>query len=635
MFWSVGAAWGLATGLLVLRARHSLSAIAGAALGCAWLGVLVGSKWQFRLESMSLIDALSIAPGDLFSGGRRLDLGLLTGFALAGLWCLATRAPWRAVGDALAVAASIFIPIGRLGCLAFGCCMGATCHGWAAGFCPRYPPGSEAYLQQLRGELIPMSATASLPAHPLPVYFAIASLLTLSVLLWMLHQGAPPGSLLAAFWILRPAAKLALEPLRANPSPSPLMIGIPLAALATTLAVLAGLAMRRLALRRMRGAIAGLAVTAVLALGSTSVSRAADTPPSLSQEWLSALQEYARDPVHNRRALHRLRRERQENLPPVALLALADSRLRSGNRRAAARLFEQVLARGPGEPWAGWAELGLGWIALAEDDSVRARQRFERVAAGSAPSRGVASLAIGLIDLDDGMTEAAMERLDGLANDSEAPPSLRQAAALGVAYTWYWAGGYREAVDAFGRASLVVPGGRLWDDGRYGAAIARWHAGEREPALVELRALGRMPSPAAPDDGFATEALDLEPGAVIRAGLARYRRLPFRTPEDQVVSLLDRDGPALAREELRRRGEEVETPPPAIRRARRGRRHTVQATPARELEVAHAHPGGGLPALESRPWLIALVVVLGCAAAALLWRGHQARVTRRDASPGP
>jgi phosphatidylglycerol:prolipoprotein diacylglycerol transferase len=209
---------------------------------------MIGSKWQFRLESMPLGEALAFPLSEWRSGGHRIDLGLVLGVLLASGWCLAARIPWRPAADALAVAASALIPVGRVGCMLFGCCMGVPC-GHGAPFCLRFPPGSEAYNQQVRDGLIPLSAAMSLPAHPLPAYFAAASLLTLGVLVWLLRRGAPAGSLFLAFCILRPAAKLALEPLRAVPSPSPLMTAIPAVVLSGALSTVAVLLVGRLARR--------------------------------------------------------------------------------------------------------------------------------------------------------------------------------------------------------------------------------------------------------------------------------------------------------------------------------------------------------------------------------------------------
>ena len=610
-FWSAGAALGGVAGLTVLRARRAEWYYGGAALLFAWVGIIVGSKWQFRLESLSVRDALVFPLGELVSGGRRLDLGLFVGFTLALLWCLLTRTPVRPVGDALAVAASVLIPVGRLGCLAFGCCMGVVCGPALARFCPRYPAGSEAHLQQLRAGLISLEATASLPAHPLPLYFGAVSLLTLGVLVWMLRRGAPPGSLLLAFLVLRPSAKLALEPLRANPSPSPLMIDIPLAMLVCALVVIAGVAVRRIAGARARRALAaGLLIVAVA--GRATPANATETPP-LPQEWLTALQDYAKDPVHNRRALRRFRHEPGASLPPVLLLAMADARLRGGNTRAAARLFDEVLSRDPGEPWAKWADLGLGWVALSEGEPLRARARFEHAADGGAPSSAVASLAVALIDLDDERDEAALERFEGLAADARVPPAVRQAAALGVAHVWLRAGGYPEAAEAFDRAAGMIPGGRLWDDARFGAAVARRDAGEREEGLAALRALGRMPSPGTPTDRLARTRLDFRRGALLQAGLERYRRLPFRVPEEQIVSLLDRDGPALARAELRLLGEVVETP-------RRPRRLVRRRDHVRSAAGSASRPLDGVAEPARVVWLVPVVAALVALAVRIWWR---------------
>lgn len=93
-------------GMLVLRTRGSLGWLTIAALLLAWGGLAAGSTWQPRLEFLPVGAALEVGPSVLLAHGRRLPLGLLTGAVLAGLWCVVVRAPWRATGDALAVAAS-------------------------------------------------------------------------------------------------------------------------------------------------------------------------------------------------------------------------------------------------------------------------------------------------------------------------------------------------------------------------------------------------------------------------------------------------------------------------------------------------------------------------------------------------
>ena len=225
--WAAGYFAGFLAGLLMLRARRALTPATVGALVVAVVGCAVGAKWQYRfertpLEFHALVGALLVSPRELFAAGNHLPLGLLTGVVAAGLWCALFRAPWRETGDALAVWASVLIPLGRLGCLANGCCMGRACGRFAL-FCWRHAPDTEAYNAQVREQLIPFDAPLSLPTHPLPLYFAMASLATLGVLLWLFRRGAPAGCLLAAFCILRPAAKLALEPLRAEPETSMLM----------------------------------------------------------------------------------------------------------------------------------------------------------------------------------------------------------------------------------------------------------------------------------------------------------------------------------------------------------------------------------------------------------------------------
>ena len=122
--WGAGSLFGFIAAVLMLRARRVLSPVTVGALLIALVGCAFGAHWQQRLEYYPHLDALRMSPRELFDPGLRLPLGLVTGAVLAGLWCALFRAPWRKTGDALAVGASVLIPIGRIGCITAGCCMG-------------------------------------------------------------------------------------------------------------------------------------------------------------------------------------------------------------------------------------------------------------------------------------------------------------------------------------------------------------------------------------------------------------------------------------------------------------------------------------------------------------------------------
>lgn len=238
--WAFGLYVGGLAGLWVLRVRNALSFRAVVALLCGVLGFLVGIKLQFRLETMPFTEAITISPRVLTEPGARMPLGLwfgvLTILAVAAL----LRAGWREVGDASAVVFSVTIPFGRVACMLAGCCFGTVCSTWLSPLCVTYARGTAPFAHQVTSGQINPVAEATLPLHPLPLYFAAASIVTLAILVWQLRRGAEPGTLLATFAILRPAAKLALEPLRAEGRPGPLMVLAPATAIviATTALVI-------------------------------------------------------------------------------------------------------------------------------------------------------------------------------------------------------------------------------------------------------------------------------------------------------------------------------------------------------------------------------------------------------------
>jgi len=297
-----------------------------------------------------------------------------------------------------------------------------------------------------------------------------------------------------------------------------------------------------------------LAGTLALGLGLAGArGAAADDAPAVvvtrhvptAEQALSA---YAQNPLQNRRGLRQLEHDGTDTLPPVVLLAMGDARLRSGQRRAASRLFEAVLARDLGEPFESWARLGLGWNALRAGDVDAARPYLEEIAAAGTATSGLAKLLVALIDAGDG-TRAAVETFDQVAADPSVSSDLREVGRLGGAYARYWAGDFRSATPAFEAVVRDYPASKLRDDAQYGAAWSRVRAGERAAGEAALRSLASD----APKHGPAVseELVNLDPRALVRAGFGRYRRGPLRPPEDQMVELLDGDGRAMARAALR------------------------------------------------------------------------------------
>ncbi len=546
LFWTLGCAAGFLAAIFVLRRRRALTAATVFTVALAWLFLFIGSKWHSRLEHLPWTQALLVSPAELFAPGRRLPLGLLSSGTAAALACMALRLPWRDVGDALAVFWSVLIPIGRMGCMVYGCCLGTLCPPWLRSLGWRYGPGSEAFHLQLGGGHIPATSTLSRPVHPLPLYFALASLGTLAVLFWLLRRAAPPGMLLLTFCLLRPTTKLALEPLRAEPALPWLMIGIPAATLAVATAVAVPLLFRRVRIARGRRLATATLLPLVMLASSAPLAHAGEAP------WTDSVQRYAQNPLRNRRLLRRLGREGRDDHPPVVFLALADARLRSGSFSAAERLFARVTAATAEEPFATWALLGRAWAGLLAGGTP------ESVVVTATP---VAAIMRGLVAHRSDEAERSFARVTA---DSHASSGLRAAAHLAHAYARYWA---REddakTIVAFDDA-VAAADGSLVDDARYGAARARLRAGDVSGALPILHDLATWhmngrPGPAS----TALVALDRE--AVLRAGFVRYRRGAVRAPEDQLHVMLDGDGAALARAALRELGETVSEPRAAAR----------------------------------------------------------------------
>jgi len=218
--WTVAAAlWAAASGGALARRRGArggdrpgLGAIA-AVLACALAATLLGARLHSLIgDSASADDGRGVAR--LFGAGFRIGGGLVA--AAATLALLAPRLlgrPWHAadVLDAVSPPAGLAIAIGRLGCLAEGCCFGRpTALPWAIS----YPAGSQPFWNHVALGLVAQADARSAAVHPLPLYLGGAAVIA-ALLGWQAtRNGAPRGSATLVFALASSLLRLAVEPLR-------------------------------------------------------------------------------------------------------------------------------------------------------------------------------------------------------------------------------------------------------------------------------------------------------------------------------------------------------------------------------------------------------------------------------------
>ncbi len=192
-------------------------------VGAALIG-LVGAKLDSLLERGSVEPLL----WELRNGYRYP--GAVIGLAVAGPFLVRVRgmgASVLAFGDIVAPAAGVALAVVRIGCFLAGCCHGTLSEAWwAVGF----PPRSFAWMAQVSAGLIRADAPASLPVHPLQLYFALWSFGLGVFLLRFAPRRTYEGQVLLAYLALDNLMKFLLESLREPSAPhlrwSSLAIGL-------------------------------------------------------------------------------------------------------------------------------------------------------------------------------------------------------------------------------------------------------------------------------------------------------------------------------------------------------------------------------------------------------------------------
>lgn len=300
------------------------------------------------------------------------------------------------------------------------------------------------------------------------------------------------------------------------------------------------------------------------------------------QRWQTTLPRYAADPAGNRAEVLALGRDGTDGLPPVFGIVLADAHLRAGHLRTAGRLFDEVLAANPGEPWAGFAALGRGWTATRRGDLETARSAFDDASAAPGETGLLGDLMTGMVDAADGAVAQASERFARVVDAPLASEHLQIAALMADGYARFWSGDDAGARAAFERVTERAPQGGVADDARYAAALAQWRQGDRAGAEAALRTLAAERG--RDQDRSSAGVANLDPRSIIRAGAKRYRRLPLGAPSKQLLGTLDLDAPSAARASLRRL-EAGAAPPAPIQDRRRNREGVRTAAPSGRVDT--------------------------------------------------
>jgi phosphatidylglycerol:prolipoprotein diacylglycerol transferase len=150
----------------------------------------------------------------------RVDQGGLVyygGFIGAGvaLAILARRLKepfWRLL-DFVITSVPLAHMLGRVGCFINGCCYG-TVHRSAPSV--RYPFDSLAWHAHRARGLVGPAATESLPVHPVQLYEAAFNLLVYGVVVWVFRNRKRDGQVTAAYLLLYPVGRFAVEFLRGD-----------------------------------------------------------------------------------------------------------------------------------------------------------------------------------------------------------------------------------------------------------------------------------------------------------------------------------------------------------------------------------------------------------------------------------
>lgn len=177
--------------------------------------VLLGSKLLYLMEAWPhWLSSRFDAREAIFSAKMRIPGGLLFAIAIGPAVARAVGVRYLQLFDTIVPAAGLCIVGVRVGCFLEGCCFGSPSSvPWAVSF----PANSPAFWWQVDQGLLSEDASATLPVHPLQLYFGAAGLLMFLVLLSYRHSKRYEGEVVLLFLLTYFVSTWGLELLRARP----------------------------------------------------------------------------------------------------------------------------------------------------------------------------------------------------------------------------------------------------------------------------------------------------------------------------------------------------------------------------------------------------------------------------------
>lgn len=236
---------GLVAGLFVAHRQALLSrkyhndvldygfwALVGALLGARVLFIVVGSHYYFVEQPFTAIPGIGISIPTIFAlwkGGFVFWGGAVGGALALYIFCKKRGIPVAEMADYCAPGLAIGHAVGRLGCVAGGCCYGeAVYHLDAAGkvvadvpFALAFPPGSIAYsslYSQASGETLALMQKigTTLPLFPVQLVESLGNIAIFFILMFLIPMKRAHGQLTLLYFILYSIMRALTETLRGD-----------------------------------------------------------------------------------------------------------------------------------------------------------------------------------------------------------------------------------------------------------------------------------------------------------------------------------------------------------------------------------------------------------------------------------